>query len=138
VSSADLDAIASEMADQVIAAVRGEPSAEPLFLTDPIAVQGVDGIIFSGGVAEYVYHTETRDFGDLGRRLGLALAERTDELPAPVLVAAAPAKDEPSHRRWWLWGALGAVVVGGAVAAIALSTGGTTTIHDGSLATLRR
>jgi hypothetical protein len=37
-----------------------------------------------------------------------------------------------------LWGALGAVVVGGAVTAIALSTGGTTTIHDGSLATLRR
>jgi tetratricopeptide (TPR) repeat protein len=60
--------------------------------------------------------------------------------PTPVLVAAAPepAKDEPTHHRWWLWGAIGAVVVGGAVAAIALSTGGTTTIHDGSLATLRR
>jgi len=28
--------------------VRGEPAAEPLFLTDPIAVQGVDGVIFSG------------------------------------------------------------------------------------------
>jgi ethanolamine utilization protein EutA len=88
VSPADLDAIANEMADQVIAAVRGETSAQPLFLTEPIAVQGVDGIIFSGGVAEYVYRTETRDFGDLGRRLGLALAERTDELPAPVLLAA--------------------------------------------------
>ena len=88
VSSADLDAIASAMADLVIAAVRGEPSAEPLFLTEPIAVQGVDGVIFSGGVAEYVYRTETREFGDLGRRLGLALADRTDELPAPVLLAA--------------------------------------------------
>jgi hypothetical protein len=30
------------------------------------------------------------------------------------------------------------VVVGGAVTAVVLSTGGTTTIHDGSLATLRR
>ncbi|MFG1929365.1 ethanolamine ammonia-lyase reactivating factor EutA [Mycobacterium sp. NPDC048908] len=88
VSSADLDAIASEMADLVIAAVRGEPEAAPLFLTELVAPQGVDGIIFSGGVAEYVYRTETRDFGDLGRRLGLALAERTEELPAPVLVAA--------------------------------------------------
>jgi tetratricopeptide (TPR) repeat protein len=64
--------------------------------------------------------------------------------PAPaVLVASAPASapaasPEPPRRRWWLWGALGAVVVGGAVTAIALSTGGTTTIHDGSLATLRR
>jgi ethanolamine utilization protein EutA len=88
VSSADLDAIASAMADLIIAAVRGEPEADALFLTESIAVQGVDGVIFSGGVAEYVYRTETRDFGDLGRRLGLALADRTDELPAPVLVAA--------------------------------------------------
>jgi tetratricopeptide (TPR) repeat protein len=61
----------------------------------------------------------------------------------PVLVAAAPTpapavSPEPPRHRWWLWGALGAVVVGGAVTAIALSTGGTTTIHDGSLATLRR
>jgi ethanolamine utilization protein EutA len=88
VCSADLDRIASAMADLVLAAVRGEPAAESLFLTEPIAVQGVDGVIFSGGVAEYVYRTETRDFGDLGRRLGLELADRTDELPAPVLVAA--------------------------------------------------
>jgi len=62
---------------------------------------------------------------------------------APVLVAAAPtpapaAAPEPTHHRWWLWGAIGAVVVGGAITAVALSTGGTTTIHDGSLATLRR
>jgi ethanolamine utilization protein EutA len=88
VGPSDLDEIASAMADLVIAAVRGEPAAEPLFLTEPIAVQGVDGVIFSGGVAEYIYRTETRDFGDLGRRLGLSLADRTDELPASVLVAA--------------------------------------------------
>jgi tetratricopeptide (TPR) repeat protein len=63
------------------------------------------------------------------------------QAPAPVLVAAAPAPaPEPASagHRWWLWGAIGAVVVGGAVTAVALSTGGTTTIHDGSLATLRR
>jgi len=88
VGSADLDGIASAMADLVIAAVRGEPAAGPLFLTEPIEVQGVDGVIFSGGVAEYVYRAETRDFGDLGRRLGLALADRADELPAPLLPAA--------------------------------------------------
>jgi len=62
---------------------------------------------------------------------------------APVLVASASApapaaSTEPRRRRWWLWGAVGAVVVGGAVTAVVLSTGGTTTIHDGSLATLRR
>jgi len=63
--------------------------------------------------------------------------------PAPVLVAspapvAAPEPEKSGHR-WWLWGALGAVVVGGAVTAIVLARGGdTTTIHDGSLGTLRR
>ena len=63
------------------------------------------------------------------------------EAPAPVLVAAAPAPapaPASTGHRWWLWGALGAVVVGGAITAVALSTGGTDTIHDGSLATLRR
>ena len=62
------------------------------------------------------------------------------ETPAPVLVAKAsdPAPEAAPRRRWWLWGVIGAVVVGGAVTAVVLSTGGTTTIHDGSLATLRR
>jgi tetratricopeptide (TPR) repeat protein len=58
---------------------------------------------------------------------------------APVLVAAAPAPAPArSSHRWWLWGAIGAVVVGGAVTAVVLSSGGTTTIHDGSIGTLRR
>jgi hypothetical protein len=60
---------------------------------------------------------------------------------APVLVATptpADAAPAPAGRRWWLWGTIGAVVVGGAVTAFVLSTGGTTTVHDGSLGTLRR
>jgi len=62
------------------------------------------------------------------------------ETPAPALVARAsdPAPEPAPRRRWWLWGAIGAVVVGGAVTAVVLSTGGSATIHDGSLATLRR
>jgi len=31
-------------------------------------------VMFSGGVAEYVYHREQRDFGDMGLRFGHALA----------------------------------------------------------------
>jgi tetratricopeptide (TPR) repeat protein len=62
------------------------------------------------------------------------------EAEAPVLVSTAPTPEatpaKSSH--WWLWAALGAVVVGGAVTAYALTSGGTTTIHDGSLGTLRR
>src|SRR5262249_46960240 len=34
----------------------------------------IDAVMFSGGVAEYVYGRETRDFGDLGRRMGEAIA----------------------------------------------------------------
>jgi ethanolamine utilization protein EutA len=91
VALADMDEIASQMADLVIAAVCGEPSANHVFLTERIAGQGtVDGVMFSGGVAEFVYGLETRDFGDLGRRLGTQLAERIDagRLPAPLLPAA--------------------------------------------------
>jgi ethanolamine utilization protein EutA len=89
VGPTDLDEIASAMADLVIAAARGEPAADPLFLTEPIEMLGaLDGVIFSGGVAEYVYGLETRDFGDLGRRLGTALGGRAGELPAPLLPAA--------------------------------------------------
>src|SRR2546422_8228931 len=45
--------------------------------------------MFSGGVGEYVYGREERDFGDLGRRLGRALRRRVDEgrLPWRLLPA---------------------------------------------------
>jgi ethanolamine utilization protein EutA (predicted chaperonin) len=90
VSPEDLDAIASRMADLVLAAVRGEPSAHHTFLTDRIGELGpLDGVIFSGGVGEFVYGSETRDFGDLGGRLGTELAERIEagRLPGPLLPA---------------------------------------------------
>jgi ethanolamine utilization protein EutA len=91
VTPADLDNIASQMADLVIAAVRGEPAAHHIFLTERIADYGpLDGVMFSGGVGEFVYGHETRDFGDLGLRLGTRLADLIDGgvLPAPLLPAA--------------------------------------------------
>jgi ethanolamine utilization protein EutA len=91
VGDRELDEIASGMAEMVIAAIRGEEQADHLFLTQRLSDtgMGIDGIIFSGGVAEYIYGTEHRDFGDLGRRLGIAIAARAGVLPAPVLPAAA-------------------------------------------------
>jgi len=59
-----------------------------LYLTEPLPdLEGIDGVMFSGGVAEYVYRRETRDFGDLGRLLGTALRRRVDSgaLPWPLL-----------------------------------------------------
>jgi ethanolamine utilization protein EutA len=45
--------------------------------------------MFSGGVAEYIYGRESRDFGDLGRRLGAALRRKLEagELAWPALPA---------------------------------------------------
>jgi ethanolamine utilization protein EutA len=81
------------MADALIAAITARPmphDVEHLYLTDPIADLGrIDGMMFSGGVAEYVYGRETRDFGDMGRRLGRAVRARIDAgaFPWPFLPA---------------------------------------------------
>ena len=90
---ADLQKVANAMADALVAAIRMRPlppDIARLYLTDPIAELGrIDAVMFSGGVAEYVYEREDRDFGDLGRRLGGAIRARLDSgaLPWPVLPA---------------------------------------------------
>src|SRR6266851_8506460 len=92
-SPAQLDRVADSMADLLVAALTQRPmphAVEHLFLTDPIADFGrIDGIMFSGGVGEYVYGREDRDFGDMGRRLGRAIRARIDAgaLPWPLLPA---------------------------------------------------
>jgi ethanolamine utilization protein EutA len=89
----ELDAVARQMADEVILALRGDPSADQsLWLTGPLPAPGrLDGLVFSGGVAEYVYGTESRTFGDLGPALGAALASAAADgrLPGPVRPADA-------------------------------------------------
>jgi len=93
VDAADLQKVADAMADALFAAIRARPlppDIARLYLTDPIADLGrVDGVMFSGGVAEYVYEREDRDFGDLGRRFGRAIRARieADALPWPMLPA---------------------------------------------------
>ena len=90
---AALDKVADYMADALIAAIRMRPLPPPLqalYLTEPIAELGrIDGVMFSGGVGEYVYGREDRDFGDMGRRLGHAMRKRLDAgaLPWPLLPA---------------------------------------------------
>ena len=93
VSDVQLDRVAAWMADALIAALTVSPTPAPidaLWLTDPLdPVEGIAGVMFSGGVGEYVYGRESRDFGDLGRRLGLAIRARLDagRLPYPLLPA---------------------------------------------------
>ena len=91
VTSAALDSVADSMANDLLAALT-EPAPPPavtdLYLTSPIAeLEHIDSVIFSGGVSEFVYGREHRDFGDLGQRLGNALRRRIDSgaLPWTVL-----------------------------------------------------
>lgn len=93
VTSKELDRVAGVMAQSLIDALVMRPiphEIAQLYLTDPIFDLGlIDGVMFSGGVAEYVYDREQRDFGDMGRRLGRAIAARLVEgaLPWPLLPA---------------------------------------------------
>jgi ethanolamine utilization protein EutA len=93
VDAADLEKVADGMADALVAAITSKPlphDIEHLYLTDPIAeLGGIDGVMFSGGVAEYIYQRETRDFGDMGPRLGRAIRARiaAGAFPWPVLPA---------------------------------------------------
>lgn len=93
VSPGELSAVAAWMADALLAAVQVEPLPDEvarLFLTDPFhGPPHYDGVVFSGGVGEYVYGKESQWFGDLGQPLGRALQERIGRgaLPWPVLPA---------------------------------------------------
>lgn len=83
--------VAETMADALVEALTADPPAEDvarMYLTEPLAdLRRIDGVMFSGGVAEYVYERESREFGDLGRPLGRALRRRVDSgtLPFPLL-----------------------------------------------------
>lgn len=83
VSEDELRAVAESMADDIVAALSGDLSsrdADDLYLTDPIEqLHDIDAIVCSGGVAEYIYKRESREFGDLGMKLGHALRSRIDD-----------------------------------------------------------
>ena len=93
VSDADIERVTSWMADALVAALtQPSPSkdVQGLWLTAPLdVIGGVGGAMFSGGVGEYVYQREARDFGDLGLRLGHAIRERLEagRLPFRLLPA---------------------------------------------------
>ena len=93
VSEEEVDRVTSWMADALVAALTEQPASpqvDELWLTEPLDVlSGITGAMFSGGVSEYVYGREERDFGDLGRPLGHAIRERLDagRFPFPLLPA---------------------------------------------------
>lgn len=88
VTAEQLDKVAEAMADTLVNALLNENSteAEEFYLTDVIApneLLSATSVVFSGGVAEFFYGREDRDFGDLGKRLGHALRRRVDNKILP-------------------------------------------------------
>lgn len=85
--------VAESMADALLRILKQqftEVDLNDLLLTDPLPpLEELGGIMFSGGVGEYVYGREPRDFGDLGKLFGEAIRTRLDkgELPWPLLPA---------------------------------------------------
>lgn len=78
----ELAVVAQSMADDLVSALTTDSPPAPvtdLYLTDPIShLEGLDSVMFSGGVAEFAYRRETGDFGDLGKPLGHALRAAID------------------------------------------------------------
>jgi ethanolamine utilization protein EutA len=91
--SQQLTQVAEVMADALLRILKAqftETDVQELLLTDPLPdIDRLDGIMFSGGVGEYVYRREPRDFADLGKRLGEAIRARLDAgaLAWPLLEA---------------------------------------------------
>jgi ethanolamine utilization protein EutA len=81
----DLDRLADHMAQTVLRIVAGDRHTD-LWITEPLpAAPAFRRIVVSGGVAEYVYERETKDFGDLGPRLAAALRRRAAALGVELL-----------------------------------------------------
>ena len=82
VTEAELTRVTAWMADALVEALTdGRESADVagLWLTEPLGtIGGIQGAMFSGGVGEYVYEREEKDFGDLGRRFGREIRARLE------------------------------------------------------------
>jgi ethanolamine utilization protein EutA (predicted chaperonin) len=75
-----LDAIADRIADVALRVPLGKDFEDPSpWLTEPLNASGpFHSLVFSGGVGEYVNGLQEAEFGDLGLRLGRAIARRLD------------------------------------------------------------
>jgi len=68
---------AEHVADLALAVAEGQALADEFWLTEPLRARGrFKTLVISGGVGEYVNGNETREFGDLGKLLGAAIARR--------------------------------------------------------------
>ena len=89
-TEAELDAIVARMADQLFDLVQLKqlPAEKKHLLRLPeLTYQGpLDIVTFSGGVSEFIYGREPRQFGDLGPRVAKAIRQRVETLGIPIEV----------------------------------------------------
>jgi ethanolamine utilization protein EutA len=82
--------LAEAMAERVAEVIQQRelsPLTEALLITPPLSYTGaIDALTFSGGVSEFIYEREQRDFGDLARPLAGAIRRRIQAaaMPAPL------------------------------------------------------
>ncbi len=95
VSLNEKDAVAAWMARAIIAAVtagESSPELEAFWLTDKLpSLDGIEAVMFSGGVSEFIYGHEDHDFNDMGKLIGTKIAQMLakGELPWAALPAGA-------------------------------------------------
>ncbi len=92
VTSAQLEGMAAHMVERLMEIIRLEPLSPAtlqLFRTPPLDFQGkqvkIDGVVFSGGVSEFIYHEREKNFGDLGQLLAAAVRKELPKLGVEVL-----------------------------------------------------
>ncbi|HEY1267909.1 MAG TPA: ethanolamine ammonia-lyase reactivating factor EutA [Candidatus Binatia bacterium] len=101
VDAATLERVAREMAQLLFDTLAtGEAAWNELMVLAPIGkLPAIDGIVFSGGVSEYIYGRERGAFGDLGpllgreartqaERLGFTLFDSSEGIRATVIGAS--------------------------------------------------
>jgi ethanolamine utilization protein EutA len=86
---------AGRMADLLFEVVRGEsfsPLTRALMITEPLRghrkLEGIDHLVFSGGVSEYIYDRDPSSYGDVGPLLGQEVRLRLKRMGKEGLVHA--------------------------------------------------
>ncbi|MFW9927480.1 MAG: ethanolamine ammonia-lyase reactivating factor EutA [Candidatus Thorarchaeota archaeon] len=86
--------LADALAGALIECMQGEQESRitsMLMMAVPLDYkEPVDCITFSGGVAEFIYNTEDREFNDLGAYLAKSIVEKAENLNLPI--------NRPEHR----------------------------------------
>lgn len=75
---------------EVIEGANLSPLAQSLLITDPLpgypGAGGIDAVVFSGGVSEYLYHRDATAYGDLGTHLARHLEQGLGRLLGQAVI----------------------------------------------------